>query len=100
MSWTFYAVVVVLGALVAWGANSLLAARRPDWGSGKRIVVSAMVAPALILVAAAAGTVVVRDATWRDLAQAAVALIGLMSAAISFAAGLVTAWLAERLLSE
>jgi NADH:ubiquinone oxidoreductase subunit K len=97
MSWLFYVLVGVPAALIAWAVNSLLAARKAGWSRSWRVLASALLSPALILLASAAAVVLVRDSTWRDLAQNVVALIGLVAAGWSFAVGLVSAWAAERL---
>jgi hypothetical protein len=101
MNWIGVILVIVFGFVIAGAATALLSGRKPEWRARKRLVVASLIAPVLILLGTGIGIAMVwaQDANeMRDLAAAAMIVIGVQGALIAFVSGLTASFLADRAL--
>jgi hypothetical protein len=101
MKVTFLLIAFALAVLMGASFAALLAQMRPTWSKRRRLVAAASALPLITIVATLLGVLFIAtqgqgaDEGMRDLAVAAVAVLGGMFAFIAFGGGLVGAALAQ-----
>lgn len=102
MNIPYLVIAFCLAVLVGAIAMTTLARVAPQWTPRRRVFVAAMVLPAVTLLATLAGIVAamnndrVDDDGVRDMAIAAIATMGAMSALIAFIGGMIGAALRQK----
>jgi hypothetical protein len=99
MPWSYLIAAFLLAATMGMAIASLVATMWPQWGRGKRLLVSAAVLPGITLVAAILLGLYIRghgDPSMSDLATAAIVRLGAIFAGIAFAGGLAGAAISRR----
>ena len=102
--WWVWVAVLIFGAVLGLLSATLLSGRKPDWTPFRRVLLAALLAPALLALGTVGGAVLAAAGSdadqWGYLAAASLLQIGMVAVPLSFLAGLAAAKFADRALTE